>query len=161
MKKALLIAFLSIAIAAILAIVSGLTGITFRLWPVWINDYRLQITPDILKQLQALRVEKKFLPDLKRLYPGAPDETIRAEAQAIIDATIDRLILDLPSNPRRSTVLKALKRMLPSFERMDSEERDQASLYCKQIMQITGVNSSGELLNVWRYGFPFGWLARH
>ena len=143
-----------------MVIVSALTSISFRLWPTWANDYKLQISPEILEKLRTLRAEDKFMPDQKRFYPGAPNEVVRAEAQAIIDSTIEKLILDLPSNPKRSTVLRAFKTMLPKFEQMDSEEKDQSSRYCERIMQITGVSSSGELLNVWRYGFPFGWFIK-
>jgi hypothetical protein len=160
MIKFLLRGLLAIALAVAIVIVSFLTGVSFRLWPTWVNDCNLQITPEILEKLRTLQSEKKFLPDQKSLYPGAPEEAVRAEAQAIIDAMIGRLVLDLPSNPQRSTVLRAFKTMLPTFERMDSEEREQAAWYCERIMQITGVGSSGELLNVWRYGFPLGWFIK-
>jgi hypothetical protein len=151
---------LAIAFTAAIVIVSFLTGFAFKLWPTWVNNHNLQITPDILEKLQTLRLEKKFLPEPTRFYPGAPDESVRAEAQSIIDAIISRLISDLPSNPQRSTVLSAFKKMLPMFEPMDSEERDQALAYCERIMQITGVGSSGELLNIWRYRFPYGWFIK-
>jgi hypothetical protein len=29
-----------------------------------------------------------------------------------------------------------------------------------RVMTIVGVADSGELLNVWRYGFPYGWLIK-
>jgi hypothetical protein len=160
MKKVILIGILSILFVLAIVIVFALTGISFRLWPTWVSDYKLQITPAILEKLRTLSAEKKFLPDQKSVYPGAPSEIVRAEAQAIIDGAIERLILDLPSNPKRSTVLGVFKSMLPRFEQMGSEEKDQASAYCERIMQITGVHSSGELLNVWRYGFPLGWFIK-
>jgi hypothetical protein len=161
MIKFLLRGLLAIAFAVTIVIVSFLTGISFRLWPTWVSDYHLEITPEVLEKLRTLRLEKKFLSDQGRFYPGAPDEADRAEAQAIIDAMISRLILDLSSNPQRSTVLRAFKSMLPAFDRMDSEEREQAGWYCERIMQITGVSSSGELLNVWRYRFPVGWFIKN
>ena len=36
-----------------------------------------------------------------------------------------------------------------------SEEKDRFCLYCEEILDILGINSSGHLINVWRYGIPF------
>jgi hypothetical protein len=44
------------------------------------------------------------------------------------------------------------------FDTAESEERDQVLVYLSKIMEICGVHSSAELFNVWRYGFPYGWL---
>lgn len=141
--------------AAIL--VAGLTGVLFRLWPTFLNDHPLPITPQTLEQLQALKRERKFLPDGTRWYPGPSTDNVREAAQRGIDAIIDDLLTTLPRTPQRSVVLSAFKAGLPAFDRLDSEEQDQALLYCEQIMRIVGVTSSGELLNVWRYGLPLGW----
>ncbi|WP_373925124.1 DUF4844 domain-containing protein [Duganella sp. sic0402] len=31
--------------------------------------------------------------------------------------------------------------------------------YFGRMLDICGVENSGELFNVWRYGFPYGWLS--
>lgn len=157
----LLLKAIAVAVSLVVAVVVfGVTGISFVLWPTSVSDKTLQITPQVLQQLQALKSERKFVPDAGSFYPGAPNEVARIEAQSVIDSIIETLRAGLPASPRRSTVLKAFKATLPAFDLMDSEEQDQAAVYCERIMAITGVESSGELLNVWRYGFPYGWLKR-
>lgn len=55
-------------------------------------------------------------------------------------------------------VLAKFKRAMASFSVSESEERDQFLVYLQRIMDVLGMRSSGELLNVWRYGFPYGWF---
>jgi hypothetical protein len=55
-------------------------------------------------------------------------------------------------------VLREFKTALASVDSGESEERDQLLMYLTKIMQIVGIDNSGELLNVWRYGFPYGWV---
>ena len=45
-----------------------------------------------------------------------------------------------------------------NFNTAESEERDQILVYFNKVMRICGVQNSGELFNVWRYGFPYGWF---
>lgn len=65
---------------------------------------------------------------------------------------------ELSEHPQRSTVLRAMKAILVNFGTPESEERDQLLMYLTKVMQICGVDSSDELFNVWRYGFPYGWF---
>lgn len=148
-----------IAIAA-LVLVLGLSGALFFLWPTSFPDQSLRITPEVLAELQALKDERKFVRDENTFYPGAPTEAVRASAQASVDAIIQSLVTELPPHPRRSVVLAKFKRALIGLEQHESEERDQALVYLHRIMSIVGVNNSGELLNVWRYGLPYGWFLR-
>jgi hypothetical protein len=154
MIKALLTA-LAVAIGLFLA---GITGLLFRVWPTGLGDDILFYSQETELQLKALKAERKFEPDHASFYPGAPDETTRLAAQASVDSVIDGLLLRLPHDAHRSTVLSAFKAGLPHLDRFDSEERDRALVYMQRIMDITGVHTSRELLNVWRYGFPYGWL---
>lgn len=148
-----------IAIAA-LVLVLGLSGALFLIWPTSFPDQSLRITPEVLAELQALKDERKFGRDKSTFYPGSPTEAVRASAQASVDAIIQSLVTELPPHPRRSVVLATFKRALIGMEQHDSEERDQALVYLHRIMSIVGVDNSGELLNVWRYGFPYGWFLR-
>ncbi|MBU1424934.1 MAG: DUF4844 domain-containing protein [Gammaproteobacteria bacterium] len=145
---------------AVLVLAIGLSGASFFLWPTNLSDQALKITPEVLAELQKLKEERKFGEDKKTFYPGAPNEAIRASAQASVDVIIQSLVTELPANPRRSVVLSTFKRALSGLERHDSEERDQFLIYLERIMSIVGVTNSGELLNVWRYGFPYGWFQR-
>ena len=147
-----------VAVLLVAIFVSGLTGLSFRLWPTGIADHRLEVTPDVVQRLRDLQAERKFGPDMTTFYPGAPDESRRHMAQAAVDSTIETLIVTLPQRPRRSTVLKIMKATLAGFDMPESEERDQLLVYLTRVMAICGVEDSSELFNVWRYGFPYNWM---
>lgn len=144
----------------LLVFAASLSGLTFVVWPTSLNDSELKVGPDVIARLAALQRERKFDADPATFYPGARDEATRAGAQAMVDGVIASLIATLPTAPKRSTVLRTFKVALSTFKATDSEERDQCLVYLERIMTIVGVESSGELLNVWRYGVPYGWFIR-
>lgn len=156
MIVAKILKYLALGIAAI--ILSGVTGLTFYIWPTYLADHKLAVTPQMLGQLEKLQAERKFDEDIGTFYVGARTETARAEAQATVDKVIASLRAELPTRPQRSTVLREFKTALASVDSGESEERDQLLMYLTKIMQIVGIDNSGELLNVWRYGFPYGWV---
>ncbi|TFW17568.1 DUF4844 domain-containing protein [Duganella callida] len=139
-------------------VLAGIYGLTFSVWPTGFRDMELNVTPEVIQRLRSLQLEHKFGPDPTTFYPGAVTETQRAAAQAAVDSAIQSLIEELPKRPRRSTVLRALKATLADFGMSESEERDQILSYLTKVMRICGVESSAELFNVWRYGFPYGWF---
>jgi hypothetical protein len=51
-----------------------------------------------------------------------------------------------------------MKATLADVDTSESEERDQILAYLDKVMTICGVESSDQLFNVWRYGFPYGWF---
>jgi hypothetical protein len=136
------------------------TGILFRVWPTSSPDKRLEITSATVDELRALRLQSKFHANEASFYPGAPNEAVRGEAERRINSLLDRLIDGLPTNPSRAFVLANVKTALSTFNTFDSEERDRASAYMEEVMKVSGVKDSGELLNVWRYGLPYGWIRR-
>ncbi len=150
------------AVAALLAlaVAAGVSGFTFHAWPTTLSDRTLSVSADTIARLTALRAERKFELDKTTFYFGAPNEPTRASAQAAVDRVIATLIAELPASPRRSVVLRTFKASLSEFNIVESEERDQFLVYLERIMTIVGVESSGELFNVWRYGFPYGWILR-
>lgn len=139
-------------------VLAGMYGLTFYVWPTGFNDEKLIVTPEVMQRLRSLQLEHKFGPDASTLYPGAANEAQRSAAQAAVDSAIQSLIAELPKRPQRSTVLRALKATLADFDTSESEERDQILAYLTKVMHICGVENSSELFNVWRYGFPYGWL---
>lgn len=141
-----------------LAITVGVTGLSFYLWPTSVGDCVIAVTPPVMAELTRLRGEQKFVVDQSNLYFGAPNEAVRLSAQRSVDVLLDSLLLDLPKNPKRSMVLAKFKIAMGSFSVSESEERDQFLVYLQRIMKILGMQSSGELMNVWRYGFPYGWF---
>ncbi len=154
------IKILTSAILLIAAVVlAGIFGLTFYVWPTGFHDEKLTVTPELMERLRSLQSEHKFGPDASTFYPGAASEAQRKVAQAFVDSTIQSLITELPKRPQRSTVLRALKVTLADFDTIESEERDQILSYLTKLMNICGVESSSELFNVWRYGFPYGWFV--
>ena len=136
----------------------GFLGVLFRLWPTSWPDEEIAITPDKMARLTEMRKQSKFHETMRPFYPGARSEPIRREAEFSVNSVIDKLITGLNASPRKSFVLATFKPVLNDSTHFDSEERDQMSEYFGQILEILGVESSNELLNVWRYGLPYGWL---
>jgi hypothetical protein len=157
MSTILKIIFAFVSVIA-LVIVIGVTGLSFYLWPTSFGDGAITVTPQTMEQLTRLRGERKFVVDQSNLYFGAPNEAVRLSAQRSVDVLLDSLILELPNNPKRSMVLAKFKTAMESFSVSESEERDQFLVYLQRIMKVLGIQSSGELMNVWRYGFPYGWF---
>jgi len=148
----------SVVTAFVMILIAGLSGLSFHVWPTGFNDHKLSVTPEVLQRLRDLQSERKFGPDSANFYPGAMSENARLRAQEAVDSTIRVLIAELPEHPQRSTVLRAMQATLTNFDTPESEERDQLLVYLTQVMQNCGVDSSDELFNVWRYGFPYGWF---
>lgn len=138
---------------------AGVSGLTFFVWPTFLGDQTLVVTPQTIQALTQLRAESKFVKDDSSFYFGAPNETVRLTAQGSVDGLLDDLLTELPKDPHRSMVLKKFKQAMEKFSISESEERDQFLMYLQRIMAVVGIHSSGELMNVWRYGFPYGWLV--
>lgn len=151
-----------LALLALLALVfiAGVTGLLFVVWPTGLGDHSLNITPASLASLKELRNERKFVEDIPNHYPGAPNEAVRVIAQLAVDGLLDDLTAELLRSQRRSFVLAKMKAALTTFQLTDSEEREQLLRYFELILRATGIENSGELFNVWRYGFPYGWVQR-
>lgn len=145
---------------AVVALVvgAGITGLTFYLWPTSLGDVTLVVSPQTMQALARLRAEPKFVSDQSRFCFGAPSENVRLSAQRSVDVLLDSLRSELPKNPKRSLALAKFKGAMASFSISESAERDQFLVYLQRIMEPLGMQSSGELLNVWRYGFPYGWF---
>jgi hypothetical protein len=117
-------------------------------------DESLIVTPEVLQRLSALRSESKF--NQENLYPGAPTERIRLDAEQSVNVMLDRLAVGLRQSPRKSYVLSEFLEMLKAFKHADTEEREQACTYCERVMEILGIVSSDGALNTWLYGFDPG-----
>ena len=116
-------------------------------------DQALTITPETQRQLTSLRTAPKFHKEWENLYPGAPTEEVRLNAERAVNGMLDRLTIGLPESPRKSYVLSEFLEMLKAFECEDTEEREQACTYCEHVMKILGIESSDGVLNTWLYGF--------
>jgi hypothetical protein len=84
---------------------------------------------------------------------GAPDETIRIEAESIINTAITKLINGANKKQKEDFLWAELEIAAKKLAEMDSEEMDRGLAYMEHIMDIYGIESSGGRLNQWRYGF--------
>jgi len=108
-------------------------------------------TTEITAALTRLRAAEKFKADA--FYPGAPNETLRVEAEQTVNALLDRLVPVAPAPTDKKLVLREFRMTLDSFTQSDTEERERLCGYLEEIMDIVGIDSSDGLLNGWLYGF--------
>ena len=144
----------------VIVVASGLTGILFTIWPTAWPDRTLHVTDDEIMLLQRLRAEPKFYADPKLFYPGAADETTRVRYESLVNHLLSELIVSVKTTPRKSHVLSKLKVVLASANDADSEDQDRLASYLEEALRALRIDSSNELINVWRYGFPYGWFSR-
>ena len=151
---------IAIAIISVLAflVLAGLYGWLFQVWPTSWPDSELKVSSVQIEQLKQLRSEAKFQEDSKTHYPGAANEASRVSLEASVNQTIDLIIPVIKQSPKKSSILGIFKLVLSNLSLLDSEDKDQLLNYFSRILQMLGVQSSNELFNVWRYGFPYGWF---
>jgi hypothetical protein len=111
----------------------------------------LNTTRNALAGLAALRAEAKF--HAHDLYPGAPNEATRLNAQQAVDRMLDRIVAGLPKSPSKAFVLSEFQIMLDGFDSPETEEREEVCAYCERVMSLLGMERSDGLLNRWLYGF--------
>ena len=139
----------------------GLSGVYFYIWPTFLNDQKLNVSGTTTVELAKLLEEKKFYPAPSEFYFGAPNEKIRIEAEAKVNLALKEIIQVVKVNPKKSAVLFSIKSALKNFQEFDSEENERALYYFERSLEILNINSSNELFNVWRYGFPYGWVLKN
>jgi len=103
-------------------------------------------------RLESLRAAAKFDEDPALLYPGAPNGTVRRRCEDRVNHLIDDLMRQSTEGISQRQVFDRFKLTLLAFEGEDSEERDRLGDYLEEIMSAMGIESSGALLNRWRYG---------
>jgi hypothetical protein len=157
----IVLVLLAIVGFALSLVYAGVTGRLFALWPTSWPDQELQVTASNIAALGQLRAQPKFLEDEKLFYPGATGEATRLAHEALVNALIGDLESNSTRAPRKSYVLARFKAALTAAETWDSEDQDRLALYLVEIMGILGIESSNGLINVWRYGFPYGWLPAY
>lgn len=145
--------FLVILVVFITFIGLGVSGILFVLWPTSIPDQKLNVSDYEINALSDLRQQIKFKEDLVHPYPGATNEVESLKLETLVNFVLDDLVSNLKQNPKKSYVLSLFKKALKIAIHYDSEDRDMILIYFMQIMDILKIQSSNELLNVWRYGW--------
>jgi hypothetical protein len=94
-------------------------------------------------------------------YFSTGDEAVRVEAEMQVNLAIQEIVKVIQNNPKKSAVLFSIKNSLSRFDKFDSEEKDRALFYFEKVFDILEIESSNELFNVWRYGFPYGWFIKN
>ena len=108
---------------------------------------------EVKEALRELKSQKKFIANLALFYPGAPDESIRIEAENVINSALVKLIESPPDSLTENEFWLTLKVAAKQLAKMDSEEMDRGLSYMEEIMDIYKIESSEGRLNEWRYGF--------
>jgi hypothetical protein len=154
-----MIKFIVVLLIGVFSIIAlGITGVLFKVWPTYINDHEIRLTDEKKLAIAELLKERKFDPNPKEFYFGAPNESIRLQSEKYVNEIISKAIFSKNTSLKKSEVLYTFKIALPLMDSFDSEEKDQSLTYFGRMLEILDVKNSGELFNVWRYGFPFGWL---
>lgn len=78
--------------------------------------------------------------------------SVRVAGEPLVDSLVDRLIRELPHQPRKAFVLTAFAHALARFPDADTEDREAMAGYLETIMDIVGIESSDGLLMRWMYG---------
>ena len=120
------------------------------------NNKMILNNPERLERLDKLLIEKKFTPDEKLLYPGAPSEEVRAICEQAMNIVIQALIDTSEAGITENEFWGLLEKASKLYKQFDSEEMDRSLSYMEEIMDIYGIESSGGRLNTWRYGFDPG-----
>lgn len=135
-----------------------MSGATFYLWPTFLADQKLELSPAAEEELTQLLHEKKFVTSPADFYFATPKETVRADAENKVNSVLNEVFTTAKKNPSKAGVLFTLKASLAQFDGFDSEERERTLYYFERLLKILKIKSSNELFNVWRYGFPYGWF---
>ncbi len=88
-------------------------------------------------------------------YPGIIDEELRKPLNEILNILAGMFKRIAHDNPSDVKYRFALKQVLNNMDNVyfDSEDQDQFCISIEALMDIVGLESSGGLLNKWRYGF--------
>lgn len=122
------------------------------------TEQRLRLPDDVLGNLSRLRAEPKFVPmSASKTFPlgyvGYLPVEMRPEAEAQLNALIDRITQGIRNTPTKAFVLDEFRKTFPWFETSDTEDRDRFCRYLEDIMDAVGMDSSDGVINDWMYGF--------
>jgi hypothetical protein len=117
----------------------------------------INVTPKMLAELRQLQPHLTFAPDLPD-YTGVRDLEERTAADRAFANLVNQLVIDLPTHPDKSFVLRQFSSTLYRSGVWETEDRERAATYCEEIMKVVGIKSSDDLLNRYLYGHAW-WLV--
>ena len=115
----------------------------------------MKTDPNMISKLEAFKKKEKFYEDHGTFYPGIANSSLRPlYTQRINQAADDFKEVVLSGNATDAKYRQKIKIGLARFEDLiDSEDQDRVCHYFEELMDIVGLESSGGLLNEFRYGF--------
>jgi hypothetical protein len=113
----------AVVLAALITVAAGLTGALFSVWPTFWPDRHLAVTSVEVAELQALRADRKFVPDARIFYPGGISPERRLASERLVNGLIDTLVRDIPGSPTKTMVLSRMKVVLATHPVIDTEDK--------------------------------------
>lgn len=115
-------------------------------------------TTEIIQQLQQFQVQDHFAAD-GELYTGVQDAALKQSLNEKV-AQAAQLFINLyqHSQPTKDELLQALSNGIYQIDpdTLDTEDREQVAFTFEQFLDITGLESSNNILNIWLYGEEVG-----
>lgn len=106
-----------------------------------INDHALNITPEIIFELEKLKASEMFTE-----LPGADIEEEKERLSSLMVSLLEILILNVQDNPSKLWVLKQFQPKLKQAEYEDTEAREHLGEHLAKIMDILAIESSDGVL---------------
>ena len=115
-------------------------------------------TTEIIQQLQQFQAQDHFAPD-GDFYTGVQDATLKQSLNDKVAQAAQRFInLYLQGQPGKDALLQTLSDGIYQInpDMLDTEDREQVAFTFEQFLDITGLESSNNILNTWLYGEEVG-----
>jgi hypothetical protein len=115
-------------------------------------------TTEIIQQLQQFQAQDHFAAD-GELYTGVQDATLKQSLNEKVAQAAQRFIsLYQHSQPTKDELLQTLSNGIYQIDpdTLDTEDREQVAFTFEQFLDITGLESSNNILNTWLYGEEVG-----
>jgi len=118
----------------------------------------MKASSTIISNLETFKNKEKFIAEDRFFYPGVRDASIlNALTEKIDKAADDFKEVAASENPTNARYQEKISLGLSRFTfYIDSEDQDRICRYFEELMDIVGLESSGGLLNEFRYGFNPG-----
>lgn len=115
-------------------------------------------TTEIIQQLQQFQAQDHFAAD-GDFYTGVQDATLKQSLNDKVAQAAQRFInLYQQCQPGRDALLQTLSDGIYQIDpdTLDTEDREQVAFTFEQFLDITGLESSNNILNTWLYGEEVG-----
>ncbi|MGO4549578.1 DUF4844 domain-containing protein [Lysobacter sp. 2RAF19] len=108
--------------------------------------------------VQALRQiagKDNFAGELGALYTGVQDPIARSELNSRFDHAVELLISAASAGAQTPEYLAIIEKQINGFDRdsLDTEDAEQVASNFEKVLDCLGIESSGDILNDWMYGF--------